>query len=726
MRDSSICKPLVEKYALFSDECVRMRPTWNYAAAFRAVAKRHAAIANLKPFAVAVLAEADEPMHVGRRDSGGNDGSTRNYDPPPPAYIYASKTLLYMIGRTLRILPLHGGAIAHCETVVDVRSLLDEAIPDSKGTRNYLFRPLHYSDGIVSCVYAHHRVGGRQECWLVLLNPETRWCTSHRLALPHHRLFVRNNKDYLVFGTYTRRRLPEQDTEIEGLGAGTDSPPEGSAENAYLSRQRRWVLCHYSFADNTWSTKAIFLDNSIGLADLGSSLCFEVIDGYFYALANHQRYLGDDEYDPEDDEEVNAGTDDFETRGVNLMDLNDPRHHMNLPRPRTAGPFAPSSYYTCVRFPISNPSRREMPTRKSSWRRSNDEGAVDDRWTTLSLEKCQATGKTLAVESRKEWLRASGSSSSRRTYYTQPLEWVSAANDATKSNISNMDQAASSDEVLADTQLQRRPEHVHPGDDAARVMPLTLSKCGARVYSTSSQTFMDLYYQNSTSWNANGLLAPQLILRAGTRRDRPPTLLEGTSLSETSTMPESAHTEDGSESLLYPLREINKRYVNRDVVTWPATHDGIDANSPRASELRETLNPPNYSGSITGTSWDDRLLIYSTISSYDSCRSAGNDGKQAIVIVSFDSTLCLPGLKIWENSRLTNQERANDETGNIKEKEGPCCSNGEVRLQAAAKLGLNAKIPGKDAETCWVSREEPMYKSIGRGFDFSYHIEDSL
>ncbi|CAK7208490.1 hypothetical protein SCUCBS95973_000120 [Sporothrix curviconia] len=572
----------------------------------------------MQPFAVAVLAEADDPTHTGRRDSGGNDGSTRNYGPPPPAYVYANKTLLYMAGRTLRILQLHGGATARCERVVNVRGLLDQAIPVSKGTRNYLFQPLHYSDGIVSCVYAHHRLGGRQETWLVLLNPETRWCTSHRLAIPHHRLFVRNSKHYLVFGTYTRRRVPEQDSEIEGLGTGTETPADASAANAFQSRQRRWVLRHYSFADNTWSAKAIFLDNAIGLSDLGSSLCFEIIDGYFYALANQQLSLRDGEYDYDDYEEANYAGNDIEELSGNPMDLNDPRHHMgmDMPRPRPTDLFAPSSYYTCVRFLLSDPSQREKPKRESLWRRRNDEGAVDDRWTTLSLEKCQATGQIIAVESRKEWLRVSGSSSSRRTYYTQPLEWASTkSSDSNTTGSSNADQTAPPEEEgPAATQLQRRPEHVHPGDDAARVMPLTLSKCGARVYSTSSQTFIDLFYQTSASWAADGQKIPQLVLRAGTRRKRPPTLLESKPLGETTTSPpECAEPEeDGRDSPLYPLREINIRYEDRDVVTWPATEDSKDGDSQAASELCEILNPPGYCGTITGTSWDDRLLIYST------------------------------------------------------------------------------------------------------------------
>ncbi|CAK7202581.1 hypothetical protein SEUCBS139899_005305 [Sporothrix eucalyptigena] len=655
MRDSSICRPLIEKYAPFSDECVRYRPTWNYATALSAVAKRHAAIANLEPFAVAVVAEADDPTYGARRDNGGNNGYSRNYAPPPPAYVYASQALLYMVGRTLRILPLHGGSTIRSEMVVDVRMLLDEAIPESDGTRNYLFRPIHYSDGIVSCVYAHHRVaGGHQESWLVLLNPETSWCTSHRLALPHHRLFVRNNKDFLVFGTYTNRRVPEQDSEIAGLGGGeganndTTAAAPASAGPAHHGRHRRWVLRHYSFLTDTWSAKAIFLDNAIGLADLGSSLCFDVIDGYFYALANQQRYLEDGEYDYDDDE-YNYGANGQYTSNIGFssadpMGLTSMHQYPGGPRPPPAGLFATSSYYTCVRFPLSNPHRREIPTWASLWRRRNDEGAVDDRWTTLQLEKSQATGQIFAVESRKEWLRASGGSSSRRTYYMQPLEWILSDSKESDSSIQGENTSNINDTSSSAAQLQRLPENVHPGDDAARVMPLTLNKCAARVYSMSSRTFMDLYYQNA-SWSANGQTTPQLVLRAGARRFRPPTLVETHSSGETANAYasgrdgfEGGNQEDGSDNLLYPMREISKHYVDKDVVTWPAVPDGNNDKIERSRELNEILNPPGYGGNITGTSWDDRLLIYSTNSNIDNTIAEDN-GKQAIVIISFDPTL---------------------------------------------------------------------------------------
>ncbi|CAK7245929.1 MAG: hypothetical protein STHCBS139747_007534 [Sporothrix thermara] len=392
---------------------------------------------DLKPFAAVVLAVADKPPQAARRDSSGINGQTGGCDPPPPAYVYANKMLLYMVGRTLRMLALHGGATTRYEKVIDVRSLLDKAILESKGTCNYHFQPLHYSDGIVSCVYAHHRRDRNQESWLVLLNPETQWCTSHRLALPHHRLFVRNNKHHLVFGTFTRRRVPEQDTEIAGLGTGAETSAGAAARSVLMSRQRRWVLRHYSFADNTWSAKAIFLNNSIGLSEIGSSLCFEFIDDYFYALANQQRYLDDSEYDYDDNDELNPGANSIGNTEASPTDLNDPRLYIGMPAPRPADQSASSSYYTCVRFPISNPSIRETPTRESLWRRRNDEGALDDRWTTLRLEKCQATGQIIAVESRKEWLHGSGSSGSRRTYYTQPFVWESTKHDEGESSSSS-------------------------------------------------------------------------------------------------------------------------------------------------------------------------------------------------------------------------------------------------------------------------------------------------
>lgn len=731
-----------------------MRPTWNYAAALSAVAKRHLAIANLQPFAAVVVAEAEVPTYGGRSGSAGGNGPTplgnlgytRSYEPPPssPAYVYAGQTLLYMAGRTLRILPLHSGAMVRRETTVHVRRLLSEAVPASKDKRNFHFRPLHFADGIVSCVYVHRLPGtGHQESWLVLFNPVTRWCRSHRLALPHHRLFVRNNKDYLVFGTYTSRRLPEQDTDGAGLGGGEGQGlGHGSSQTTTPthSGHRRWVLRHYSFVDDTWSTKAIFLDNAIGLADLGSSLCFEVLDGYFYALANQQRYLD------EDDNEVDRYDGEEEEDDYDMGDSADASSESNnnstsaLPG-RATGLFAPASYYTGVRFPLSDPQRREIPTRASLWRRRNNEGAVDDRWTTLRLEKSEVSGQILAVESRKEWLRVSGASSSRRTYYMQPLEWVN-QNDG------------DSGRRRPTSPPSRLPEQVHPGDDAARMMPLTLSQCGARVYSTSSQTFMDLYYQHPPA-SADPLASPRLVLRAGTRRTRLNT-------------DSNDNENEGSDSPLYPLRDINRRYVDRDVVTWPHERSEDDINS-QAKALSDVLNPPGYCGTITATSWDDRVLIYATTSSDGNHHGA----RQAIVVVSFDPTLCLPGLEAWGEE---GNEKEGEKKDGKNEEEGQGCSGGALPMPvlpcssgrglgdvgrdedekeeeeggregetsqasdfssqattAADEEGkerenllLSSPPPSRmdvdgETEPSWVTFVEPMYRAISRGFDFSYH-----
>ncbi|KAI1382591.1 uncharacterized protein F4822DRAFT_104158 [Hypoxylon trugodes] len=151
------------------------------------------------------------------------------------------------------------------------------------------------------------------------------------------KIFVRNNKDYLYFGTHSEE--------------GADG---------------------FRMNDSFWFPQKIHLTALVGY-DIGSTVCFEIIDDYFYGLSNQT---------------------DFEIRETNW-----------------------TSYYHCFRFPLDDPDPKMTQTMEKtySWRRQHAEGPIDDRWGFLKSERDQTSGRLHIIESRKEWLN--GQSGSRRSYY---------------------------------------------------------------------------------------------------------------------------------------------------------------------------------------------------------------------------------------------------------------------------------------------------------------------
>ena len=767
--DNAISRVQFESAAPFASELASSRETGDHGRSLRVRVKRQFAIANLEPFAATVVAWAD-------------------------SYIYVNNMLVYVHDRVLRMLPLGPNTTVRRETRIDVRALLDEAVLESKDTRRYTFRPLHYADGVVSCVYAHHRVGSNspsgQENWLVFFNPETGWNMSCPVPFPHHRLFVRNNKEHLVYGMYTARSriAPASHGHAAGTadGAGHFEP---IAEDGGMGNHRHWRVRHFDLVAKKWSAfDSSQLDDTLGLGEFGRDICFEIIDGFFYAVANQQRFLDyhheitfistphrddyyidghdatgagtagdfyiDDDASQSSDAE-NDSTDSSVDDSVHDGDARAPEasddgmgegegseddRHLDSDGEQTSvgsGPertraslFKASSFYTCIRFPLGDGKPAlEQATLKSRWRRRNSEGALDDRWTTLKVQKSAETGDIVILEQRKEWL--SGSSNSRRTYYTQPLVWPSELrkkemderaeeekeeeqqqqsfnlfNSFNSSGCDRTDNKRKRKPLLSDLQpTKREASAVHPGDDASLVDPLTLSACYGRFYSLDASTFVDLVDLNTSG----SLGMQQLALRAGSR-----------AISHRLHTPEppksaQADTESTTHQNLYPMEDINSTYVANDVVTWPQrqTLDKSDAASD-AELLGPVVNPPGCNGGVAAA-WDDRLLVYSTKKTHSAAAQTAGKARpeHAIIVVSFDPTLCLPGLKV-----IGGEPTAVGIPGTLEAESEP--TNGDKNGDRNGDEHEAQQRPGQ-AVAPWVSSTEPSYLAINNGYDLSYH-----
>ncbi|EPE10214.1 f-box domain containing protein [Ophiostoma piceae UAMH 11346] len=807
--DDAISRAQFQSAVPFASELAHSHGAGDHGRSLRARVKRQHAIANLEPFAAAVVALAD-------------------------TYIYVNHMLVYVQDRVLRMLPLGPNATVRHETRVDVRALLDEAVLESKDTRRYIFRPLHYADGIVSCVYAHHRLGPNlpqgQENWLVCFNPETGWNISCPIPFPHHRLFVRNNKEHLVYGMYTARSriAPASNSHAVGI-AGEGSTASSShhfepvTEDGGMGNHRHWRVRHFDLVAKKWSAiDSSQLDDTLGLGEFGRDICFEIIDGFFYVVSNQQRFLDyhhemaymstphrddyyinghdgagagitEDYYTDDDtsqlsdaivdsiynsmdgslngsvddrdaggpetsDEEMGEGSEDdrhTDSDGEHLLASNEPS---NGPTRTRASLFQTSSFFTCIRFPLSDGKPAlEQPTLKSRWRRRHSEGALDDRWTTLKVQKSAETGGIVIVEQRKEWLN--GSSNSRRTYYIQPLVWPSELRkkeleqETKRHETDETDERAGEEEEEDEQQQQHEDESsipinsseygstgsaksrkrkpqlsdlqhtervasaVHPGDDASLVDPLILSACYGRFYSLDASTFVDIVDQNTGG--ASG--TQKLALRAGTRV-----------LSHQPQTPEQlkhaqADTESHKNQSLYPIEDINSTYVARDVVTWPQRHTFCESSDAAALDaasdatfLGPVVNPPGYNGGVTAAAWDDRVLVYSTKTTHTTAAQPTAGKVHAIVVVSFDPTLCLPGLTAWADRRT---EALENETSNEPTLVGVSGTSGEESTSDGGKKGSmdEAQLRPGQAVARWVSSTKPNYLAINNGYDLSYH-----
>jgi hypothetical protein len=187
-------------------------------------------------------------------------------------------------------------------------------------------------------------------------------------------------------------------------------------------------------------------------ANIGSDICFEIIDGQFYCVSNTLK--------------------------------------------TQTGNGARNNFYQVVRFPVEDAvhERCQKPPMRNLWRRHDSEGLVDERWTSLQLSKSEKTGKVSIVETRKEWCR--GNAGSQRTCYRKELQFGQEANRSAESLVSTVlgsmtDPAG--EEWNSEAYIEERPrEDIHVGDGPREIKTYTLQECFVRSYNPSCNSFVDL------------------------------------------------------------------------------------------------------------------------------------------------------------------------------------------------------------------------------------------
>lgn len=287
------------------------------------------------------------------------------------------------------------------------------------------------------------------------------------------KLFVRHTARSLVYGTHT--------------GTGGDG-------------HRKWEIKGRSLlageAEDQEPADKIILEGFHG-NDIGSTVAFEIHDGFFYAVSNQGTY---------EVEEVDW-----------------------------------TSFYHCVRFPLDNPVAEAVQQDTRVYRRQHAEGAIHDSWTDLTLQHNEKTNDIFIVESRREWVGAT--SKQARTFYTSrisfsapastdyPWDLHSSRNDIApplplpENDILTTVLRSSHNANFMPTPRQyswtRHPEFLSTMLMKRNSQSFILARTKFRAYNLSCSTFVDFVEDERCCPDRPATSLPCLRLRIGSRRVAP-------------------------------------------------------------------------------------------------------------------------------------------------------------------------------------------------------------
>lgn len=179
------------------------------------------------------------------------------------------------------------------------------------------------------------------------------------------KMFVRNTSDYLYYGMHSLARNYDcHEWVLQGIALNRDKPfpPEAQSKRENATPYESELIQLKGFTS----------------AEIGSTVAFEIHDGYFWAVTN-----GDD---------------------IDVIEVDW------------------TSMYRCSRFPIHDPRKENVSPNEHIFRRQHIWGPINDSWTNLSLQVDEKTNKLMAVEALMEWLE--GQSLQRRSFYVSEVKFL--------------------------------------------------------------------------------------------------------------------------------------------------------------------------------------------------------------------------------------------------------------------------------------------------------------
>jgi hypothetical protein len=418
---------------------------------------------------------------------------------------------------------------------------------------------------------------------------KTKVIASLRITFePSRKLFVRHTDKYICFGTHT--------------GQGRDG-------------HKKWTIrcCMYEEVGTAGrrdiSLPTYLLEDFHG-SDLGSTVAFEIHNGYLYAVSNQS------------------------THEVEEVDW--------------------TSFYCCIRIRLSDDKELAQEITRV-YRRQHAEGAIHDSWTDLTLQHDERTNNLHIVESRREWLGAT--SKQARSFYSVHVSgkgvWEPDLPD--HSHDGNASTGLLPENDILTTVLEsshracymptpklyswtRHPEFPYTGRDSPPPRSFILARTKFRTYNFASAAFMDLVEDGECCPTRHPSTLPCLKLRIGSRRIAP-TGLDSHCYEDGNTVARYTLSSGPSNERRLPF-EDSTQYRYTPIRMWPPPFESCPC-SVRLHSIMNPLNRPTAgmglgNKSITAVC-DERSIVYMVKPSlpYDHLKTPIHATLGTIVLIDF-------------------------------------------------------------------------------------------
>ncbi|KAK7897163.1 hypothetical protein LTR67_005052 [Exophiala xenobiotica] len=445
------------------------------------------------------------------------------------------------------------------------------------------------------------------------------------------KLFVRHNDKYLVLGTHT--------------AIGDDGHHE-------------WLLQRFDLVTSKPLTREPLQLRKFYGAEIGSTVCFTIHEGMFYALTNQTS---------------------FESEEVDW-----------------------TSYYHFISFPIDelNPDIKI----RMIWRRQHLEGPINDAWADIGFQVDCRSGELLVVECRKEWV--DGGSRSIRTYYSQPFERAEYVDidDGTRMRAPpddplsrTLDDKSKSSYERAHVRIAR---YVHSeferggdgdgengnGNGNRNVKEYIRAKTKWNGYDFNKQCFVDLVSEevrDEGSWKAR----ERVRVRVVSRHEVSPLVVDegagaGSGASPSASANATAAGAGGGMAsvkkkekekerymMVRPrvknekgieLRDGEEKYSSSSIFLWPRDTPGedvdVDGQLLRDRGLDDILCPGGRAGEVKAVLGDEGIVYLAGPPA-----EASRGGERALVFVCFDPTFGFDGMRRVDGTMAVARKKEGEE-----------------------------------------------------------------